>query len=86
MRILPCLAVTCAVVQAYLGALTAEPAEIGWSEFRNGGSSYASGELPDQWGAQKIAWQHELIGYGQSTPVSYGDRVFVTSAAGPMKE
>ena len=33
-----------------------------------------------------IAWQTDLPGYGQSTPVVWGERVFVTSVEGPMKE
>ena len=57
-----------------------------WSEFRNGGSSVVQGSLPKEWSTQKIAWQHELIGYGQSTPIIHDGRVFVTSVEGPMKD
>ncbi len=64
----------------------ADPSASTWSEFRNGGSSEVRGELPMQWSSDKIAWQHELIGYGQSTPIIYNDRVFVTSVEGPMKD
>ena len=64
----------------------ADPSSKTWSEFRNGGSSQVIGELPQSWNADKIAWQHELIGYGQSTPIIHNDRVIVTSVDGPMKD
>ncbi len=67
-------------------SLAAEPVANAWSEFRNGGSSVVQGSLPKEWTAQKIAWQHELIGYGQSTPIIHNDRILVTSVEGPMKE
>lgn len=39
--------------------------------------------LPERWGAQEnIAWQAPLRGAGVSSPVVFGDRVFVTSQEG----
>ena len=67
-------------------SFAAEPTNRGWSEFRNGGSSAVQGELPQQWDSKSIAWQHELIGYGQSTPIIHNGRVIVTSVEGPMKD
>ncbi len=66
--------------------LAAEPTNRSWNEFRNGGSSIAQGELPQQWNLKSVAWQHELIGYGQSTPIIHNDRVVVSSVEGPMKD
>lgn len=63
-----------------------EPNSNHWSEFRNGGASSAHGELPARWSSEKVAWQHELIGYGQSTPVIYNGLVFVTCVEGSMKD
>lgn len=58
-----------------------------WTEFRNGGSSISSGLLPLTWSPENgIAWQKELPGYGQSSPVIFNGRVFVTSVVGPMKD
>ncbi len=59
-----------------------------WTSFRNGGKSRSHAEnLPLQWSPnQGIAWQRELVGYGQSAPVVWKDTVFVTSVVGPMKE
>ena len=56
-----------------------------WTSFRNGGSSSAE-KLPTNWSPDDIAWQLELTGYGQSTPVILGEKVFVASVVGPMKE
>lgn len=59
-----------------------------WSSFRNNGSSsVVAGNLPLHWSpVEGIAWQRELPGYGQSSPVLWGDVVFVTSVQGPQKE
>ena len=59
-----------------------------WTSFRNGGSSVAKVEnLPTTWSPEAgIAWQSELPGYGQSSPVAWHDTAIVTSVDGPMKE
>ncbi len=58
-----------------------------WASFRDGGQSQSAGELPVEWSpSSRITWQCELPGYGQSTPVIMGDRVFVTAVEGLMKE
>ena len=58
-----------------------------WTEFRNGGSSISSGSMPLTWSPENgIAWQKELSGYGQSSPVIFNGHVFVTSVVGPMKD
>ena len=58
-----------------------------WTEFRNGGSSYSPGLMPLEWSPEKgIAWQKELPGYGQSSPIIFGGRIYVTSVVGPMKD
>ncbi|MCE9608300.1 MAG: PQQ-binding-like beta-propeller repeat protein [Planctomycetia bacterium] len=67
--------------------LLAEPAAE-WPGFRGDGTSLASvHELPLKWdGNNGVAWQTELTGYGQSSPVVWGDRIFVTSISGESKE
>lgn len=43
--------------------------------------------LPLTWGPkQNIAWRCVVPGHGQSSPVIWGDQVFVTSTEGPKKE
>ena len=59
-----------------------------WQGFRGVGTSHslATG-LPLQWSAESnVAWTAELPGYGQSSPVVWGDRAVVTSVHGPRKE
>jgi outer membrane protein assembly factor BamB len=54
-----------------------------WPQFRgpNGSAVGAGGPLPAQWGADKnVAWKVKLPGYGWSSPVVWGDKVFVTTA------
>lgn len=60
-----------------------------WTTFRNGGNNGAAGikHLPLRWSpTQGIAWKTELPGYGQSSPVVWKGRVFVTSVQGPQRE
>ncbi len=66
---------------------TAESAEC-WPSFRNGGDSRSTAKsLPINWSPDSgIAWQHELPGYGQSSPVVWNGTVFLTAVEGPMKE
>lgn len=59
-----------------------------WSGFRGNGNSVTSAaSLPLEWSDEKnIAWTTEIPGYGQSSPVIWGDRVFVTTMQGAMKD
>jgi outer membrane protein assembly factor BamB len=54
-----------------------------WPQFRgpNGSATSAEAHLPTEWGADKnIDWKVNLPGYGWSSPVVWGDKVFVTTA------
>lgn len=61
-----------------------------WSSFRGQGDSIARVQsLPIQWemrGRVAGAWDIRLPGYGQSSPVVWKDRVFVTAVSGELKE
>ncbi len=59
-----------------------------WPAFLGRGATGLSADLvPTQWSSEKnIAWKTKLTGAGQSSPVVWGDRVFVTSIEGAMKE
>ena len=64
--------------------------EMEWPGFRGQGDSHAhSRELPITWesrGRSAGNWTIRLPGYGQSSPVIFGDQVFVTSVSGDKKE
>jgi outer membrane protein assembly factor BamB len=76
------LACACCLLQT--GAIVAQDQAAG---FQNGGRLIVP-KLPEPWDAsgENIAWKVTLEGYGQSTPVVFGDQVFVTSTSGPRKE
>ncbi|MGH7227447.1 MAG: PQQ-binding-like beta-propeller repeat protein, partial [Gemmataceae bacterium] len=54
-----------------------------WPQFRgpNGSASSTDEKLPAQWWTEKnIAWKTKLPGYGWSSPIVWGDKVFLTTA------
>src|SRR5260370_20681758 len=54
-----------------------------WPQFRgpNGSATSKEKDLPAAWGADKnVAWKAKLPGYGWSSPIIWGDKVFVTTA------
>ncbi len=59
-----------------------------WPGFLGAGASPLKAEtIPTQWSVEKnVAWKVGIPGYGQSSPVIWGDQVYVTSVAGPDKE
>lgn len=59
-----------------------------WPGFRGDGSSVtAAADLPLKWSPKEnIAWRVALPGYGQSSPVVWGGRAFVTAIDGEQKE
>ncbi len=59
-----------------------------WQSFRGAGNSISDAQdLPLKWSDDTgVAWKVKLPGYGQSSPVIWHDRVFVTSADGSNKE
>ncbi len=56
-----------------------------WPQWRgphgNGVAGEAAG-LPERWGPEHIRWKASLAGAGASSPIVWGDRVFVTSQSG----
>jgi outer membrane protein assembly factor BamB len=55
-----------------------------WTRFRGqSGSGVAGSGIPTTWSdTQNLAWKTELPGKGSSSPVVYGDRVFLTAYSG----
>ncbi len=70
---------------AFLLALVAFPLVLAgqnWPEFRGGPAAGVGDDanLPDAWSTTKnIVWQAEIPGRGWSSPIVWGDRVFLTS-------
>ncbi|MBW3539811.1 MAG: PQQ-like beta-propeller repeat protein, partial [Planctomycetes bacterium] len=59
-----------------------------WPSFQNGGNtSIEAQRLPLKWTpTEGVAWRVRLPGYGQSVPIVWGDRVYVTAVEGESKE
>lgn len=68
--------------------LCADAAPTSWPGFRGDGSSVSTAKnLPLKWSpTERRAWVTPLPGYGQSSPVVWGDRAFVTAIDGGEKE
>jgi outer membrane protein assembly factor BamB len=70
-----------------LVALVATPqAALEWPQFRGPhGAGIADGAaLPERWSAtNNVAWTVEIPGRGWSSPILWGDRVFLTTAISP---
>jgi outer membrane protein assembly factor BamB len=66
----------------------ASPTSRSWPGFRGAGDSHTEARgLPLEWADDKnIAWDIPLPGYGQSSPVIWRERVFLTSIEGANKE
>ncbi len=61
---------------------------VNWTGFRGGGNSTTQIDgLPLKWSEDQITgWETNLQGRGQSSPVVYENKVFVSSVEGPKKE
>ena len=68
----------CAVVAVSAGALAAADA---WPGFRGAqANAVAEGEVPIHWSAtENVTWKADIPGIGWSSPVVWGDRIFLTS-------
>jgi len=53
-----------------------------WNRFRGpeGRGHAGKMDVPKKWSSENIKWRVELEGIGQSCPVNWGDRLFLTSA------
>ncbi len=63
-------------------------AQSNWSSFRNSGSGLVTvDQVPLNWSPNRnVTWVADIPGYGQSAPVVWQGRVFVTSSNGPWQE
>jgi outer membrane protein assembly factor BamB len=81
-KIFLCLILQLLLVTSILGS---EPRDSNWSSFRgNQASGVAEGQnLPDSWNGEKganIKWKTRIPGLAHSSPVVWGDKLFVTTA------
>ena len=55
-----------------------------WPQWRGASGNGVSNEsnLPTRWSKEDVAWKAQLKGLGVSSPIVWGDRVFVTSQSG----
>ncbi len=86
-RSLASTARACLAFAAWLVQPTAEVAGQNWPQWRGPSSLGVSSEtdLPTTWSAnENIAWRTPLAGLGTSSPIVWGDRVFVTSQVGSV--
>ena len=72
----------------FLTLLGASEGADTWPSFRGRGDCVTSAaNLPVKWSAKEnISWKADLPGYGQSSPVVWKDRVFVTAVSGDNRE
>lgn len=67
--------------------LPADAPESAWPAFLGQGASVPSADaLPLEWAPGSAAWVADLPGHGQSSPVVWRDRAFVTAVSGKNKE
>lgn len=71
-----------------LALLVGDPTTAAWPAFLGqGASTIDSSTIPLQWSpTENIAWKAKLPGKGQSSPVIWGNKVFVTCIEGSMKD
>src|SRR3954466_12267956 len=68
-------------------ALSAQADE--WSQFRgpNNGGVVSQSVIPTEWSAEKnVAWKVAIPGVAWSSPVVWGDKVFITTAVSEKQE
>lgn len=79
------------LVLTSLTAAEAETPDAAWPGFRGAGDSHVTaGSVPVSWslrgGRRNGNWTIRLPGYGQSSPIVWGDQVYVTAVSGAKKE
>jgi outer membrane protein assembly factor BamB len=78
---------TIAFISSLAFCLTTAAAEPNWPRWRgpDGDSHSSETGLPVKWDSTSIVWKTALPGSGQSSPIIWGDRIFLTAAAGNGK-
>lgn len=79
-------AITC--ILALLACSAPAAAQTHWPQFRGEGARgvAASENLPDHWSAtENVAWKRDIPGRGWSSPIVWGDRIFLTTVVSSEK-
>ncbi len=81
---LPCIAWL--AIAVFCGPAISDDAN--WPRWRGpqGNGQTSDTSLPVKWSAENVVWETELPGIGQSSPIIWGDRIFLTSALEQGKE
>jgi outer membrane protein assembly factor BamB len=77
-----CLTAAFVAICTLLGSLSAQ-AQENWPQFRGPGARGVSDakDLPESWSkTENVVWTAKIPGRGWSSPVIWGDRIFLTSA------
>jgi outer membrane protein assembly factor BamB len=77
----PCAFAMAGYLLYFLAAATAE-AQENWPQFRGPRADGVAEDprLPDRWSAtENVAWKQDIPGRGWSSPIVWGDRVFLTT-------
>ena len=83
MRYVVAALITVVIPVAVAGQTSTSATPAGWWPHWRGvqQTGVASGDAPTQWSdSSNVAWKIEIPGRGHSTPVVWGDRIFVTTA------
>ena len=71
-----------ALSESSAGQSTSADRVEGWPQFRGPGSAGVADApgLPERWSTtENVAWQTVIPGHGWSSPIAWGDRIFVTA-------
>jgi outer membrane protein assembly factor BamB len=74
-----------AMLLAALNSPVARSSDANWPRFLGPGSRAlaTNADLPDRWSAtENVAWKAEISGRGWSSPIAWGQRVFLTTVVG----
>jgi len=83
MKINPSVFVLTVIVLAVLNSSGAPLPETNWPQFRGPGARGVSTNtnLPDRWSStENVSWKTEIPGRGWSSPIVWGEHVFLTTA------
>lgn len=83
LRFLVLLTILCAALFSLLKVAAAAEPESNWPQFRGPGARGISdnSQLPEHWSAtENVAWKRDIPGHSWSSPIVWGDRVFIVTA------
>jgi outer membrane protein assembly factor BamB len=76
------------VLSVPLGLTSASAADANWPRWRgpSGDGHSTDANLPVAWTPESLVWKVPLKGSGQSSPIVWGERIFLTAALGDGRE